>query len=117
LPARPDDARERLERALDQAEAAITEGRNAVQGLRASATTLNDLANGIAAVGVEQTSDPSASNPPAIEVDVVDESRDLNPIVRDETYRIAARRCATRSSTRRRGRSSSPSTTRRGSYA
>ena len=31
---RPDEARERLERALDQAEAAITEGRDAVQGLR-----------------------------------------------------------------------------------
>ena len=60
-----------------------------MQGLRASATTLNDLANGIAAVGVELTSDPSASNPPAIEVDVVGRSRDLNPVVRDEAYRVA----------------------------
>ena len=41
---RPDEARRRLERALDQAEAAITEGRDAVQGLRSSATTVNDLA-------------------------------------------------------------------------
>jgi signal transduction histidine kinase/ligand-binding sensor domain-containing protein len=89
LPAGAGEAKERLERALDQAEAAITEGRNAVQGLRASATTLNDLANGIAMVGAELTSDPSASNPPAIEVDVVGESRDLNPVVRDEAYRIA----------------------------
>jgi len=48
-------SRARLERALDQAEAAVTEGRNAVQGLRASATTLNDLANGIAAIGAELT--------------------------------------------------------------
>ena len=86
---RPDEARERLERALDQAQAAITEGRDAVQGLRSSATTLNDLANGIAAVGAELTNDPSASNPPAIEVDVVGESRDLNPVVRGEAYRIA----------------------------
>ena len=31
--ARPDEARQRLDRALDQAEAAITEGRNAVHGL------------------------------------------------------------------------------------
>ena len=89
LPARPDEAKARLDRALDQAEAAITEGRNAVQGLRSSATTLNDLANGIAAVGAELTSDPSASNPPAIEVNIVGESRDLNPVVRDEAYRIA----------------------------
>ena len=55
---RPDEARERLERALDQAEAAITEGRDAVQGLRSSAVTVNDLANGIAAIGAELTSDP-----------------------------------------------------------
>ena len=34
LATRPDEARQRLERALDQAEAAITEGRDAVQGLR-----------------------------------------------------------------------------------
>ena len=50
---RPDEARERLERALDQAEAAITEGRDAVQGLRSSATTLNDLATSIAAIGAD----------------------------------------------------------------
>jgi signal transduction histidine kinase/ligand-binding sensor domain-containing protein len=86
---RPDEASERLERALDQAEVAITEGRDAVQGLRASATTLNDLANGIASVGAELTSDPSAVDPPAFEVDIIGESRDLNPIVRDEAYRIA----------------------------
>ena len=41
---RPDEAKQRLDHALDQAEAAITEGRNAVHGLRASATTVNDLA-------------------------------------------------------------------------
>jgi signal transduction histidine kinase/ligand-binding sensor domain-containing protein len=86
---RPDEASERLERALDQAEAAITEGRNAVQGLRASATTLNDLAKGIAAIGAELTSDPSAGNVPAINVEVDGRSRDLNPVVRDEAFRIA----------------------------
>jgi signal transduction histidine kinase len=89
LATRPDEARARLERALDQAEAAITEGRDAVQGLRSSATTLNDLANGIAAVGAELTSDPSAVAPPAIDVEVEGPSRDLNPVVREEAYRIA----------------------------
>ena len=59
LATRPDEARQRLERALDQAEAAVTEGRDAVQGLRASATTVNDLANGIAAIGAELTGDPA----------------------------------------------------------
>jgi len=89
LPARPDEAKQRLDRALDQAEAAITEGRNAVQGLRASATTVNDLANGIAAIGAELTSGPAAADAPTIVVDVDGQSRDLNPVVRDEAYRIA----------------------------
>ena len=86
---RPDEARERLERALDQAEAAITEGRDAVQGLRSSATTLNDLANGIAAIGAELSSDRSDVAAAAIEVEVDGASRDLNPVVREEAYRIA----------------------------
>ncbi len=88
LPAGATEARARLDRALDQAEAAITEGRNAVRGLRASATTVNDLAVGIAALGVELTSDPAVVETPVIDVDVDGESRDLSPLVRDETYRI-----------------------------
>jgi signal transduction histidine kinase len=47
LPERPLEARQRLESALDQAAAAITEGRDAVQGLRSSAFETNDLANAI----------------------------------------------------------------------
>ncbi len=78
-----------FERALDQAEAAVTEGRNAVQGLRASATTVNDLANGISAIGAEIASDPSAVDVPTIDVEVDGDSRDLNPVVRDEAFRIA----------------------------
>jgi ligand-binding sensor domain-containing protein/signal transduction histidine kinase len=86
---RPDEARQRLDQALDQAEAAITEGRNAVHGLRASATTVNDLANGIAAIGLQLTSEASPGPVPSIDVTVEGESRDLNPIVRDEAFRIA----------------------------
>ena len=86
---RPDEARQRLDQALDQAEAAIAEGRNAVQGLRASATTVNDLANGIAAIGLQVTSERSPGPVPLIDVAVDGESRDLNPVVRDEAYQIA----------------------------
>jgi signal transduction histidine kinase len=86
---RPDEARRRLDQALDQAEAAITEGRNAVHGLRASATTVNDLANGIAAIGLQLTSEGSPGPVPSIDVAVDGESRDLNPIVREEAFRIA----------------------------
>ena len=89
LATRPDEARQRLERALDQAEAAVTEGRNAVEGLRASATTVNDLANGIAAIGAELTGNPAAGLAPLIDVEVDGASRDLNPVVREEAFRIA----------------------------
>ncbi len=88
LPSRPEEAKDRLEKALDQAEAAITEGRNAVQGLRASATTINDLANGIAAIGVELTTASSVVDPPTVDIAVEGVSRDLNPMVREEAYRI-----------------------------
>jgi signal transduction histidine kinase len=86
---RPDEASERLERALEQAEAAVTEGRDAVHGLRASATTLNDLAKAIAALSAELTGDPTITDAPAIGVEIDGTSRDLNPLVRDEAYWIA----------------------------
>jgi ligand-binding sensor domain-containing protein/signal transduction histidine kinase len=89
LATRPEEARARLERALDQAEAAITEGRDAVQGLRSSAVTVNDLAKGIAAFGAELTGSQATVDPPAIAVKVEGASRDLNPAVREEAYRIA----------------------------
>ena len=117
LATRPDEARERLERALDQAEAAITEGRDAVQGLRSSAMTVNDLANGIAAVARNSPAIRPAVDPPAIAVEVEGASRDLILWFGRKRTGSRARRCATRSSTRRRDRSPSRSTTRRGNSA
>jgi signal transduction histidine kinase/ligand-binding sensor domain-containing protein len=90
LPARPEEAKLRLDGAIDQAAAAITEGRDAVQDLRASATETNDLARGIIAIAEELTHDASAVDVPIIDVQVEGASRDLNPLVRDEAYRIAS---------------------------
>jgi signal transduction histidine kinase/ligand-binding sensor domain-containing protein len=89
LPERPLEAMQRLESAIDQAAEAITEGRDAVQGLRTSASESNDLANGIIAIGKELTSDASAPHLPAIDVEVEGGPCQLNPVVRDEAYRIA----------------------------
>jgi len=89
LPKCPDEAKQRLESALGQAAQAITEGRDAVQGLRSSAFETNDLANGITAIAAELTSDSSGIDSPAIDVEVQGAPRNLNPIVRDEAYRIA----------------------------
>jgi signal transduction histidine kinase len=58
--------------------------------LRASATETNDLANGIIAIAKELTNDSSAVDAPAIDVEVEGAPRNLNPIVRDEGYGIAA---------------------------
>lgn len=89
LPARPVEAKERLDSAIGQAAQAITEGRDAVQGLRSSAFETNDLANGITAIATELNSDSSGIESPAIDVEVQGAPRNLNPIVRDEAYRIA----------------------------
>jgi len=89
LPKRPDDAKQRLDSALGQAAEAITEGRDAVQGLRSSAFETNDLANGITVIAAELTSDSPGIDSPAIDVEVQNAPRNLNPIVRDESYRIA----------------------------
>jgi signal transduction histidine kinase/ligand-binding sensor domain-containing protein len=89
LPERPDEARQRLDNAIEQAAEAITEGRDAVQGLRSSAFETNDLANAIAAIAEELTKDTAAGESPVIDLEVEGAPRGLNPVVRDEAYRIA----------------------------
>ncbi len=89
LPRRADEAKQRLDSAIDQAFEAITQGRDAVQGLRSSTFVDNDLANGIMAIGKELTSDTLAVDAPTIAVEVEGAPRNLKPMVRDETYRIA----------------------------
>jgi signal transduction histidine kinase/ligand-binding sensor domain-containing protein len=90
LPDRPAEAKERLESAIEHAARAITEGRDAVQGLRRSAVERNDLAVAITTLADELATDPSVDRPPAFRVAVEGQARDLHPIVRDEIYKIAA---------------------------
>ena len=89
LPERPAEARKTLESAIDQAAQAITEGRDAVQGLRSSAVVANDLALTINTLGEELAS--GETNPSAAEfhVEVEGTPHNLHPILRDEVYRIA----------------------------
>jgi signal transduction histidine kinase/ligand-binding sensor domain-containing protein len=90
LPERPAEAKERLESAIEQAAEAITEGRDAVQGLRASTVQGNDLAEAISTLGEEFATDSTDRPKAALQVAVEGRARDLHPIVRDEIYRIAA---------------------------
>ena len=90
LPDRPIDAKEQLNKTIDRAAKAITEGRDAVQGLRESTVQTNDLAQAINILGEELSSDPANCGSPAFRVSVEGVSRDLRPILRDEIYRVAA---------------------------
>jgi signal transduction histidine kinase/ligand-binding sensor domain-containing protein len=89
LPDRPVEAKQKLEGAIDQAAQAITEGREAVQGLRSSTVVTNDLAVAIQTLGEELATQQTSQDAPLFDVAVEGTPRDLNPILRDDVYRIA----------------------------
>jgi signal transduction histidine kinase len=80
----PGKAKEKLEQTLERADQAIAEGRDAVYDLRSSATTTNDLAQAVRALGSELATSDAA----AFQLTVEGPPRDLHPIIRDEIYRI-----------------------------
>lgn len=90
LPERPIEAKEKLERAIEQAAEAITEGRNAVQKLRASTVQSDDFTRAIRIFGQELATDPTNKRPADFHVAVEGEPRNLQPVLRDEIYKIAA---------------------------
>jgi signal transduction histidine kinase/ligand-binding sensor domain-containing protein len=89
LPHGADEAQKALEKALDQAEQAIADGRDAVQGLRSSTIPASDLARVISALGKELADNQSGQNPPALSVDVEGVPQSLAPLLQDEVHRIA----------------------------
>jgi signal transduction histidine kinase len=89
LPEHPAEAKERLESAIDRAAQAITEGRDAIQDLRASTVVTNDLAVAITTLGDELAASAPNGRAPVVHVAVQGSPRDLHPILRDEIYRIA----------------------------
>jgi signal transduction histidine kinase/ligand-binding sensor domain-containing protein len=91
LPGRAPEARQVLEKTIDNAARAVTEARDAVQGLRSFPILCGDLVEGIKALGQElasrrQSSDGSA---PAFSVEVEGQPHGLDPAHRDEIYRVA----------------------------
>jgi signal transduction histidine kinase len=86
---RPADAKEVLGSSIDQTAQAITEGREAVQGLRASTVESNDLAQAITTLAEQLAAEASATSV-RLHVEVEGTPRNLHPIVRDEIYRIAS---------------------------
>jgi signal transduction histidine kinase len=90
LPTRPAEARQVLETTLDQAEQALADGRNAVQGLRSSVVEAPELADAIKTLGEELATDPARDRFIALSLRMEGTPRKLRTIVRDEIYRIAS---------------------------
>jgi signal transduction histidine kinase len=90
LPGRPAEARKTFEIAIDRADQAIAEGRDAVQGLRASTVETNDLASAVRILGEELRAEGTHQNSALFEMEVEGTPQNLHPILRDEVYRITS---------------------------
>ena len=85
---RPAEAK-MLEEVIEQARAAITEGRDAVQGLRSSTLVTNDLAQAIITFGEQLNADHAGRHSADFSVHVAGATREIVPLLRDDVYRIA----------------------------
>jgi signal transduction histidine kinase/streptogramin lyase len=79
-----------LETAIEQARQAITEGRDAVQGMRSSTLVGNDLARTLVILGEGLVAEHGDGKAPEFCVQVQGTTRELAPLVRDDVYRIAS---------------------------
>lgn len=89
LPDRPQDAARALDAALDRGDQVIAEGRSTVEDLRDATLRDNDLVEALITLGEElSTSNGSIATAP-LRVLVEGKPRELDPVLRDEIYRIA----------------------------
>lgn len=89
LPEQPQQATESLDSALDRAERAIIEGRDAIHDIRTVAHADGDLAKEISALGEELRSQSRAADPPTFQVVLEGSPNAIRPVARDELYRFA----------------------------
>jgi len=88
LPTDPAQAGQRLDSALEGAEQAIVEGRNAIHDIRSSVLVNDDLGQALTALGKELSAADPAGNSSTLNVLVEGATRPLDPVMRDEIYRI-----------------------------
>jgi len=89
LPGRSEEAVQALDVALDKGDAAIADGRDAVQALRSSVLIESNFVNVMGAMGQEIVSSGESDFPPAFRVIVEGKEQELEVTVRDEVYRIS----------------------------
>ena len=91
LPADPARAAEALDGALNRADQAIVEGRDAIQNLRSSTTAVTELAQAMTALAEDFAQGPDGERSSVtFRASVVGTPRDLHPLLRDDVYRIAS---------------------------
>jgi len=88
LPERAGDAATFLDGALQVADQAIYEGRDAIQNLRSSTSGDPDLTTSLAALGTELSVGTEPQSMPEYRVVVEGRPREMVPLVRDDIYRI-----------------------------
>jgi signal transduction histidine kinase len=90
LPARPEEAMTRIEGVIEEGSNAITEGRDAVHELRTMGLVTVDLGQSIKDFAKELLGNLSSGNHPELGIQVEGTAKELDPVVRDEVYRLAA---------------------------
>jgi signal transduction histidine kinase len=90
LPLCPEEAGEALDGAIDRAEQAIAEGRNAIQDLRSEVATASDITQSLKAIVQELAATQQGQGEPAMfRLTVEGEHQTLSPFLQDDVYRIA----------------------------
>jgi signal transduction histidine kinase len=89
LPDHPREAMQDLDVALDRGDEVIAEGRRTVEDLRNATIADNDIVQALTALCQELANDNAHHPSAASRVLVEGKPRDLDPILRDEIYRIA----------------------------
>ena len=89
LPDQPKEAAEALDVALDRGDEVIAEGRSTVEDLRHSTSQDNDIVVALTSLGEELAGSGNGHAAAALRVLVDGKPRELNPMIRDEVYRIA----------------------------
>jgi ligand-binding sensor domain-containing protein/signal transduction histidine kinase len=89
LQSRPEEAGQKLDTALESADQAMVEGRNAIYDIRSSTVGDDDLAHAIGSLGDELRANHYGKEDPAtLSVVVEGTARTLDPICRDDIFHI-----------------------------
>jgi signal transduction histidine kinase/ligand-binding sensor domain-containing protein len=89
VPGRPIEAVQALDSVLERGDKAIAEGRDTVSDLRQSIVGESDIAQALAALAEELAAQSGNGAVPSVRVLVEGKQQELNPVLRDEIYRIA----------------------------